>query len=93
LKSLLGFQAVVSRGGKIEESNAIVVLLIVLVLIAHHQSVIFTELVIESRAKIHAHPWISDRVAEVYNVEIGIQNCCAHNGKVIDIPALESEEK
>ena len=93
LESLFAFQAVVSRRRQIEESNAVVVYPIMLILIAHCERVIFTDLVIKSRAQIHAHAWISYRIAEISDIKSRIENFCADNGEVVDIPALEIKEK
>src|SRR5450755_118508 len=64
LQGVFGGFRVVGLGRKVELADSVVVLSIAKILVARRKRVVLADLVIETRAKVGAGPWIRNRVGK-----------------------------
>src|SRR5215469_5608098 len=93
LQGLLSFEGVERLRRQREGTNALILLIIPPVLVAHGERIVFRELIIKPRAQIRSRQAVGNSLVKGCEaLRSGIEYAGVHHLHVVDAPALRAEE-
>src|SRR3989442_1771982 len=90
---MLGAAGVVSSGKQREFAHSLILVAAVRIAVARHQRVVLVQLIINARRKRSIPLWGDHALAERNLVEVVVQNGSADDGILVELTALEVQEK